>query len=202
MFKFKDIAKEYDKHVNDHIPNYSKVIQKTLSICSLYPYNSDIVDFGSANGQTLKILSNLGYNNLHGVEPIQEMIDISDSNIATYYNELPDIKFDIIIANWVLHFIKDKSNILTKFYNSMNSSSTLILSEKVSTDLVIRKFYHNFKISNGLSKQQVENKERSLIGVMYLLSLKDYILLLNTIGFKTIEIIDGDWGFVTLMIKK
>ena len=139
---------------------------------------------------------------MHGVEPVQEMIDISDCNIATYYNELPDIKFDIIIANWVLHFIKDKSNILNKFYNSMSSSSTLILSEKVSTDPVIREFYHNFKISNGLSKHQIENKERSLIGVMYLLSLKDYILLLNTIGFKTIEIIDGDWGFVTLMIKK
>jgi trans-aconitate methyltransferase len=202
MFRFKDIAEDYDKHVNDHIPNYLKVIQKTLSICSLYPYNSNIVDFGSANGQTLKTLSNLGYNNLHGVEPVQEMINISDPQVATYYKELPDIEFDIIIANWVLHFIQDKSNVLEKFYNSMNKSSTLILSEKVSTDLVIRKFYHNFKISNGLSKQQIENKERNLVGVMYLLSLKEYILLLNTIGFTTIEIIDGDWGFVTLMIKK
>lgn len=202
MFRFKDIAENYNTHVTDHIPNYLKVIEKTLNICSLYPYNSSIVDFGSANGQTLKILSNLGYNNLYGVEPVQEMIDISDPRVATYYKEFPDIKFDVIIANWVLHFIQDKSNVLKKFYNSMDESSTLILSEKVSTDPVIRKFYHNFKMSNGLSKQQIENKERNLIGVMYLFSLKEYILLLNTIGFSTIEIIDGDWGFVTLMIKK
>jgi trans-aconitate methyltransferase len=201
-FKFTDIVDVYDEHVNAHIPNYQKVIDKSVKLCKLYKCDASVLDFGSANGNTLRRLHNEGFTNLHGVETVQEMIDVSDKTIASYYHTLPNIRFDFILANWVLHFIEDKKSILEKFYNQLSKEGTLVISDKVSSNDIVKKFYYDFKTLNGVSNSDIKLKEDSLKEVMHLYSLGQYIEALNTVGFTTIEVIDGDWGFVTLMVKK
>lgn len=201
-FSFTDIVDCYDAHVHSHIPNYDEVIKKTIQICKLYDKNSCIVDYGSANGATLYKLYKEGFNNLHGVEPVKEMIAASDKSIASYYTAMPDLNFEIIIANWVLHFVEDKLSVLKTFYNNLNPKGTLIISEKVSSNEIVKKFYYDFKLSKGVSKADILQKEENLKGVMHLFSISEYIAALNTIGFTSIEVIDGSWGFVTLMVQK
>jgi SAM-dependent methyltransferase len=202
QFQFENIASSYEQHVKNHIPNYNIVIDKTIKLCKLYNYNSSIVDFGSANGITLEKLHKEGFRNLYGVEPVDALRERSNKTIAVYSKILPLLKFDVIIANWVLHFIKDKEDTLKDFYNSLDENGVLIISEKVSSNEIIKKFYYDFKKDNGVTAEEITNKELSLIGVMHTETIDWYFATLNKIGFNTIEIIDGAWGFITLIVKK
>jgi SAM-dependent methyltransferase len=201
-FKFETIANSYNQHVRNHIPNYDIVIDKTIKLCKLYNYNSSIVDFGSANGITLEKLYTEGFRNLYGIEPVDALRELSNKSIADYSKTLPCLKFDVIIANWVLHFIKNKEDTLRNFYNCLDDNGILIISEKVSSNEIIKKFYYDFKRNNNVSEEEIFVKEKSLAGVMHLETIDWYFTVLNEIGFDTIEIIDGAWGFITLMVKK
>jgi SAM-dependent methyltransferase len=201
-FQFENIADTYIQHVENHIPNYNIVIDKTIKICRLYNCNSLIVDFGSANGATLEKLHKEGFRNLYGVELVDALRERSDQTIARYVKTLPKLTFDVIIANWVLHFIENKEDTLRNFYNCLDDNGVLIISEKVSSNEIVKKFYYDFKRNNGVSEEEIFVKEKSLVGVMHLESIDWYFAVLNKIGFSTIEIIDGAWGFITLMVKK
>lgn len=201
-FKFEQIVDSYNEHVTKHIPNYDRIISKSIDICKIYKSNDNILDFGSANGQTLQKLYDLGFTNLHGVEPERTMRAVSPKLVAGYYKQMPNLQFSVILANWVLHFIEDKISLLEQFYRQLEPDGSLIISEKVSTNPVIKSFYYERKREQGTSEQEIVEKENSLAGVMYIETLGWYIDQLNIIGFTQIEVIDGDWGFVSLLVKK
>jgi SAM-dependent methyltransferase len=201
-FKFEQIVDSYYEHVSKHIPNYDRIINKSIDICKTYKSNDNILDFGSANGQTLQKLYDLGFTNLHGVESERTMRAVSPKLVAGYYEQMPNLQFSVILANWVLHFIEDKISLLEQFYRQLEPNGSLIISEKVSTDPVIKSFYYERKREQGTSEQEIIEKENSLNGVMHVKTLRWYIDQLNIIGFTQIEIIDGDWGFVSLLVKK
>lgn len=201
-FKFEQIVDSYYEHVSKHIPNYDRIINKSIDICKTYKSNDNILDFGSANGQTLQKLYDLGFTNLHGVESERTMRAVSPKLVAGYYEQMPNLQFSVILANWVLHFIEDKISLLEQFYRQLEPNGSLIISEKVSTDPVIKSFYYERKREQGTSEQEIIEKENSLSGVMHVKTLRWYIDQLNIIGFTQIEIIDGDWGFVSLLVKK
>lgn len=201
-FKFEDIADTYIDHVTKHIPNYDLVIDKTIKICKLYNKNSNILDFGSATGVTLEKLHKENFINLYGVEPENLLRNKSNFDIASYSTTMPTQNFDVIIANWVLHFIVDKEQTLIQFYNQLNTNGTLIISEKVSNNDIVHKFYYDIKKANGVSDLEIQAKKESLVNVMHIQSVDWYYSMLNKIGFSSVEIIDGSWGFITLMVKK
>jgi len=201
-FKFEQIVDSYYEHVSKHIPNYDRIINKSIDICKTYKSNDNILDFGSANGQTLQKLYDSGFTNLHGVESERTMRAVSPKLVAGYYEQMPNLQFSVILANWVLHFIEDKISLLEQFYRQLEPNGSLIISEKVSTDPVIKSFYYERKREQGTSEQEIIEKENSLNGVMHVKTLRWYIDQLNIIGFTQIEIIDGDWGFVSLLVKK
>lgn len=201
-FSFDQIVTDYDTHVTQHIPNYKIVIDKTIAICTSYSKSSSILDFGSANGSTLLKLHNQGFFNLHGVEINEKMLSLCNKPFAKFYRELPQIEFDVIIANWVLHFNKDKESILDSFYKHLGRNSVLIISEKLKSNEFVKNQYYKFKTNQGVSQEEIISKEESLKDVMYLDSLDWYLTTLKKIGFRDINIIDGSWGFVTLMASK
>ena len=201
-FTFEQIVDNYNEHVTGHIPNYDRVIDKSINICKLYKSNANILDFGSANGQTLQKLYNQGFTNLHGVEPERTMRAVSPKLVAGYYERMPNLQFSVILANWVLHFIEDKISLLEQFYRQLEPNGSLIISDKVSVDPTVKSFYYERKRAQGVSEQDIITKEKSLKDVMHVESLSWYIDQLNIIGYRQIEIIDGDWGFVSLLVKK
>jgi len=201
-FKFKQIANSYYEHVSKHIPNYDRVINKSIEVCQLYNSNANILDFGSANGQTLQKLYNQGFTNLHGVEIERTMRAVSPKLVAGYYEQMPNLQFSVILANWVLHFVEDKISLLEQFYRQLEPNGSLIISEKLSTDPIIKSFYYERKREQGANEQDIITKEKSLKGVMHIENLSWYINQLNIIGYRQIEVIDGDWGFISLLVKK
>ena len=58
-FTFEQIVDNYNEHVTGHIPNYDRVIDKSINICKLYKNNANILDFGSANGHVFGCVQEL-----------------------------------------------------------------------------------------------------------------------------------------------
>jgi trans-aconitate methyltransferase len=195
----------YDEHVQQHIPNYNKVIDKSLDICkAMCAPNDAIIDVGCANGVTLNKLHNLGFRNLHGVESSADMIQGFDPCKATITisESLPVNKYKVIIANWVLHFVVDKAGYIKDIYDNLTPSGVAIVSNKTSTDPLFLNFYHQYKLSQGVSKQQVLEKSEQLKGVMFVESADWYLTQFKLYDFSQIEIIDADWCFTTFFLKK
>jgi tRNA (cmo5U34)-methyltransferase len=201
----KEIAEIYKLHVRQHIPNYNQVIDKSINICQKFCSKDDpIIDVGCATGETLELFYKNGFRNLHGVDNSQDMLDKCNPKIAKlhYDTKLPNHIYKAVIANWVLHFIKDKELYLKTIYNNLDSSGLLILSEKTADHDKVLNFYHDIKRKNGVSEYDITKKTESLKNIMFVCSVEWYLTTLKQVGFKQIDIIDADWCFTSFLCQK
>ena len=198
----KQVAVIYHDHVRQHIPNYDTVVSQSIDCCVDFCNSDDpIVDFGCATGYTLQQLASAGFTNLLGVDSSQDMIDVCDTDIAKYSTTLPPQKFKAIMANWVLHFNKNKTDIINQMGASIDNGFVFISDKMITTDYVSKKYYQ-WKHSQGVSWEDIKLKEHSLQGVMFIHPIEWYIETLKQAGFVQIEVIDAKWGFVSLLAFK
>lgn len=204
MWQFDErISSIYEDHVNKHIPNYKTVIDLTLEIANdKLDKNANICDFGSANGITLEKFYNNGFRNLYGVENSVHMREKCRDDIFKIYETIPDIKFDLIVSNWALHFNKNKTELLQSFYENLNDDCYLILSEKVSINSYSTQKYYQWKQDQNVSMDEIIKKRESLKDAMFINDAFWYLKVLSEIGFKEIEIINSYWCFNTFLCKK
>lgn len=107
--------------------------------------------------------------------------------------------FDVVIANWVLHFIKDRETYLETITKSLSPNGVLILTEKVVGSSLANELYYDFKRSNGMTEEQIENKKQRLEGVLTTYTINWYLDKLNSLGFKQIDVVNANTVFVTLL---
>jgi tRNA (cmo5U34)-methyltransferase len=199
-----NVAPVFVEHARQHIPDYEAVTDKCTRYCTLnLDKQSKIIDVGCATGHTLKKLHAQGFTNLHGVDNSRHMIDLAPKHIANYVvsDQLPHGQYDMILCNWTLHFVKDKESYLTSIVDSLKDGGTLILSEKTRVDAKMTRLYHDQKMQLGVSKEQIEQKQKQLKNVMFVESAEWYRNVLEWKGF-TVTIIDADWCFTTFLCKK
>jgi trans-aconitate methyltransferase len=200
----KQVAEIYHNHVRQHIPNYDSVINQSINCCiDLCAKDDRIVDFGCATGYTIQRLSSAGFTNLLGVDSSKDMIDACDTSIAEYEvnNTLSNKKVKAVLANWVLHFNKDKSTIIEQMGASIDTGFVFLSDKMITTEYVSNK-YHQWKHSQGVSWEDIKFKEQSLQGVMFLHPVDWYISQLQQAGFTQIDVVDARWGFVSLLAFK
>lgn len=200
----KIIAESYLDHVRSHIPDFDIVIDKTVECCvNNCNINDQILDFGCATGYTLQKLYESGFRNLYGVDNSQDMLNRCNTS-ATYFcaDDIPKIKFNAIIANWVLHFNLNKTQLIKNMYNQLDDNGLVLISDKLSQTKLIQERYYSWKQSKGVSVEEITRKEKSLVGVMNLHALDYYYNTLIQSGFKSVEVIHGGWGFISLIAKK
>jgi hypothetical protein len=106
------------------------------------------------------------------------------------------------LANWTLHFVKDKAQYLQDIYDSLTPGGYLILSDKTTQSDIVKNLYYDFKRQQGLSEEYIKEKEQKLIGVMHSVSAEWYLKQLRLTGFATSDIINSDRGFVTFLCVK
>lgn len=111
-------------------------------------------------------------------------------------------KFNVIIANWTLHFITDiekRIQYLDRIYDNLNEGGTFILSEKVIGD---DSDYLDFKRSNFLSEADIEAKKKNLKNVLVPLNESLYLNIFKDQGYKKIKILDKTYCFRTFELQK
>jgi len=117
-------------------------------------------------------------------------------------DSFPKNNYDLILANWTMHFIQDKYSYLRDIYDSLPLGKYLILTDKLQQSDIIKRDYYDFKRKNGVSEEYIQQKEKDLIGVMHSVTLGWYTNKLNMVGFNSVEVIHADLGFVTFLCRK
>ena len=164
-----------------------------------------IIDVGSAIGTTLHALYEAGYRHLYGVDSSAEMLARSFDKATLIESEQFPVEhgpFDVVIANWVLHFIHDRQDYLQTIKDSLSEKGVLILTEKIAGSELANELYHDFKRANGMTEQQIEEKKQRLEGVLVTYPLQWYFEQLASLGFQHIEVINANTVFVTLLASQ
>lgn len=206
-FENKEVIKNFQEIATTSIPNYEVVIEKLLRIAKRKFPDSEtkIVDVGSSRGYTLQKFYNSGYRNLFGIENSKGMLKKSFQKAtlihsATFPEEL--IEIDMIMANWTIHFTKDRKEYISKIYAALSEGGVFILSEKIASSDIIHNLYHDFKRHNGLTEEQIKEKEDAVKGILVPYPMEWYMQLLKEVGFNEINIIDADFSFITFYCIK
>jgi trans-aconitate methyltransferase len=199
-----DIAKVFVDHARQHIPNYDRVIDKSVDLCRHFlSTDSKIIDVGCATGETLSRLHQAGFTNLHGVDSSQDMLNhVPDIATYTCSETLPPDQYRAVLCNWTLHFVKNKYSYIQNIYKNLEPGGFLLLTEKTSLDPTAIHFYHEFKARQGVSAQQIIDKARSVESIMYIDQPEWYMKYIKLIGFQNTHIIDADWCFTSFLCFK
>jgi len=188
------------------IPDYHRVIDQCIRLINkLDIQDPKIIDVGSATGATLYALHQAGYTNLYGVDSSAEMLSRSFDQATLIQSEdfpAEHGPFDVIIANWVLHFIPEREAYLQSICDSLASDGVLIITEKVSGSELANDLYYDFKRKNGMTEVQIEEKKQRLEGVLTTFPVDWYFQNLKQHGFQSIDIINANAVFVTFLASQ
>lgn len=205
MWEFdKSVADRFNQEAQQHIPDYDRVIDMCIDIARTKEFSSDInvVDVGSATGNTVDKFIKAGYVNTYGVESSQSMLDQSlHKERIILSDKFPKMPCEFVMANWTLHFVKQRKEYIQDIYNNM-TDGVFILSDKTTQSETIKKLYYDFKRSNGITEEYIKNKEEMLKGYMSTLPTQWYIEALQEIGFTNVQIVNSNLGFVTFYCEK
>ena len=110
--------------------------------------------------------------------------------------------FDVVLANWTLHFIRDRAAYIRDMYDAMSDGGTIILTDKMATNTLVRDQYHAWKRSVGVSAEEIARKEAALAGVLTTKPLEWYLESLRNVGFKDVRVMHEAYCFATLVARK
>jgi 2-polyprenyl-3-methyl-5-hydroxy-6-metoxy-1,4-benzoquinol methylase len=201
-----NVAETFYREAEVHIPDYHRVIDLCGVVTEqIYGKNKEIkiIDVGSAIGSTVEHMIERGYNNTYGVECSESMItkSVYQENII-HSKTFPEGSWDVVFANWTLHFIHERKEYLQSIYNNMNENGVLIVSDKMNHTIELENMYHKMKLDNGATPAEIQRKKESLVGVLTTKPLEWYLDTLKKIGFSNIQIINSKFMFNTIYARK
>ena len=204
------VPKKFESHITKSVPYYNEGHELIGHISDFFlKKKSNFYDLGCSTGKLIRIISNRHKNkkiNFFGIDSVKEMINqakkeqkktqknknsiyFKKSNIVDY----PLLKNDLFVSYYTLQFINPsiRQNIINKIYKSLNWGGAFIMFEKVrGPDArfqdMMNLLYHEFKILNNFSSDEIIQKSRSLKGIMEPFSDKGNLDLLKRAGFKDI----------------
>lgn len=202
-----NVPETFVKHVRKSVPFYDEGHEL---ICYLSDYfcQSDSVcyELGVSTGQLIKKLAEynrqkpnirwIGIDREEGmVKKAKEYcgdlpnIELICDNIITYDYE----KADMIIGYYCVQFVPERhrQEIFTKIYDRLNWGGALVLFEKVrASDArfqdMMTGLYHDYKIRNGFTAEEILGKAQSLKGTLDPFSTNGNLSLLKRAGFTDI----------------
>lgn len=203
-----EVSNYFDSHVRQHIPDYERVIDLSVSICKKSLSTADaIVDVGSATGYTIKLLHQAGFYNLLGIDSSQDMLNkcqhLSMAKWICSDKFVQDLgPYHAVLCNWTLHFVENKTQYLQDIFTSLNPGGLLILSEKTSNHGIELDLYHEFKRCQGVTEQEIQEKALRLQNVMFIDSADWYLTSLRKLGFQEVGIVNAAPCFTTFLCRK
>lgn len=202
-----EVAKRFKQEALNNIPDYIKTINLTKQLIKdTFDDWEDahILDIGSALGFTVKELLNDGFIEVYGLEKSPDMVSMSDCKERIILSDNLEnlFKYNVIIANWTLHFIQEREEFIQSIYDHLHRDGLFILSEKMDSDDATKQHYIDFKIERGMTKEEIAIKNSRLENVLTTKPLSWYLEILHKVGFTHIEIINSRLMFKTIICRK
>jgi hypothetical protein len=112
---------------------------------------------------------------------------------------------DAVLLNWTLHFVpdaKDRKKFLRRIACAMKTGALLILSEKTQQSPETKKAYYDWKHSQGVSWDEIAEKEKKLKGVLEPLPMAWYFQILEECGFCDVSVMSARFSFITFVARR
>lgn len=205
----KAITEIFDSHVRKSVPLYDN-FHKTIGDLSEWfvEENTNVYDIGTSTGEGLNSLISHHKNkkiNYIGIDNSADMIEkakvnLKDYNITLINGDITNTDVCITNASLVtsiltLQFIsqRKREKVIQKVYDGLNKGGALIIVEKIvgnnaRFDEMFIELYHDFKLSSGLTEEEVFTKSRAIRGVMSPNTVQENIDMLQNVGFKDVDI--------------
>ena len=201
-----EVTKVFDDMLSRSIPDYKVMRQLCFMIGrNFITQGGTVSDIGCSNGlaveqfvtqfpQTQFFLSDISEPMLNACRERYK----NDKNVNVAYHDLrnpmPTKDNDLVISCLTLQFtpIEYRWNILQSIYDSLKPGGALIFVEKVlgnsaKIDDILVKEYYNIKREHGYTEELIQNKRKSLEGVLVPLTTGFNEHLMTMCGFKEID---------------
>jgi len=205
------VAARFTNEAEQHIPLYWQTIELSVeTIKTSFSTNAKILEIGCATGNTLAYLVSQDFSHLIGCDSSPAMLDQAHQKLQHFQIPLVETDhfpiqyapFEVVMCNWTMHFIKEREQYIQAIFEGLKSGGLFIMTDKTIQSDAMKVLYHNFKLKQGLSLTQIEQKERNLEGVLVPYSLEQNITMLKQTGFINLEILSAAFGFVTFLAWK
>lgn len=198
-----EVTKVFGDMLSRSVPNYDTMRELCFMVGRNFVRENGIVsDIGCSNGLASdKFISSFPNAKFYLSDVSEPMLDAcrkkyeGNENVVVLNHDLrngvPMKGNDLVISSLTLQFtpIEYRWNILQSIYDSLNPGGALILVEKIlgsnaRIDNIIVNEYYNIKRENGYSEELIQNKRKSLEGVLVPLTSDFNEHLLTMCGFK------------------
>tara|TARA_B100001248_G_C27353426_1_gene442547 strand:+ start:245 stop:958 length:714 start_codon:yes stop_codon:yes gene_type:complete len=198
--------KAFDDHLKKSVPFYSEGHELILRLSDFFlPDKSTCYELGCSNGNLINSIANKHANRnveFIGIDNSKKLIDEANSrkknkNLKFNYADLNAIKLkksDLILSYYTIQFIQPRyrQDLIQKIYNSLNWGGCFIMFEKIRANDarfqdIWTSVYNDFKTEKGYSDKEINNKSRSLRGVLEPFSINGNLDMLRRSGFVDIE---------------
>jgi tRNA (cmo5U34)-methyltransferase len=205
----------FDEHVRSHVPLYEEIHEMVTNLAGWFlEDNTNAYDIGTSLGEVIGNLNQAyPYKRIcyHGIDTSPEMV----AKTSERFSVVPNIKIsnaDITDSHFVIEnaslitsiltlmFIaqKHRQSVVKKVYDGLNVGSAFIMVEKVigsnaRFDEMWIELYHEMKHNNGVSEADIFKKARAIRGVLKPNTVDENIKLLNSVGFKDVDMF-FKWG--------
>ena len=200
----KDVASSFDTHISKSVPFYDEGHDLICYLTDYFCHNASICyDLGTATGSLIR---KLAHHNSHkpgiswiGIDNEPEMIQYAKDKCRDFNNIefvcedmlLHDFKpSDFIVSYLTIHFTPERhrQTIFNKIYSALNWGGGFVLFEKVRApdarfQDMMTALYNDLKLRNGFTVEEIENKAKSLRGVLNPFSTQANLDLLKRAGF-------------------
>lgn len=199
-FSFSNV-KEFDRHISQSIVGYAGLVSDIISVSEYFVESgTQVYDLGCSTGKLVKTLAHK-YPDLviHGIENelnFKEHLSTKD-NAVFHFKDVFDCDIrntNFVTSVFTLQFlpIQDRKKLLEKIYSSMNKGGAFVLCEKMLAgdskfqDMLSFMYYDHKR--QHFTDTAILEKEKSLRSIMKLLTLKEYVDMLHSVGFSRVEI--------------
>lgn len=219
-----NVVKIFDSHVRKSVPMYDEFHNMIRNLSQWFIYdNTNVYDIGTSTGEGLKGLIDIYKHrdvNFIGIDNSIDMIEESKKRFKDYKNISLlniDITSDVlhienasfITSILTIQFLnkKDRQPLLQKIYNGLNKGGAFVLVEKVignnaRFDEMFIEMYHDFKLTQGFTEQEIFSKSRAIRGIMQPNTINENLELLNSVGFSDVDIFFKWCNFVGIIATK
>ena len=208
QFEFdEDVAAVFDDMLSRSVPHYEDMLNLTTSFALKYVNeNSTVYDLGCSTATTLINIAKNAHHNLDliGIDTSTAMLDRAKHkanafgiDIEFIENDIFNIDFkssNVIISNYTLQFIRplQREQLIKKIYDSLETGSIFIFSEKVITDnkILNKQFideYYDFKKTQGYSEFEISQKREALENVLIPYSYEENKKMIIDAGFTNFD---------------
>ena len=222
-FKDKEVADKFDSHVVQSVPFYNVFHDMIVTFSRYFIMDgTNAIDLGTSTGHLLHKIQQANLckdSKFYGIDYSEEMID----KAKQFYPELNFLNSDLtkegsldgygkvtfVSSMLCLQFINPnyRDFILHNIYSNMENGGAFVIVEKIkSTNVDLHDIYNNkyweFKRESGISDKEIVDKNFSLQGQMFPLTMESNIEHLKKAGFKTVEVFMKYNNFVGIIAIK